>query len=107
MNKEIFYGFIQGITAIYKLENDLNPLLQMEWDTRIRDNKLLIKCEYNTFICDRLINPGDYETAPEYKRITERSDIVIKCEISNNLDIIAKQIKEQILDELTLINPSL
>ena len=105
MNKEIFYGFIQGVTAMYKLENDLNPLLHMKWDVRLKDGKCLVSCRYNTFICDRLINPGDYDFPPEYKTIVEREEIEIECEISNNLDKMAYQIKHEILEVLTLINP--
>ena len=107
MNKDVFSGFIQGILAMYKIENDLNPLLHMEWDIRIANDKAFVKCTYNTFICDRLINAGDYDFPPEYKTIVERDEIEIECEISNNLEKMAYKIKHEILELLTLINPSL
>lgn len=107
MNKDVFSGFIQGIVAMYKQNEYLDPLLEMNWDIRIRNGKCLVKCEYNTFICDRLIIAGDYDNEPEYKTIRERNDIVIECEISNNLEQMAYKITHEILDELTTLKLSI
>ena len=105
MNKEIFYGFIQGVVAMYKQENYLHPLLELKWDIDIINGKCVVSCEYNTYICDKLVEVGDYDNPPQYETIRERLTMQTEVEISNNLEKMAKAITEDILNILSFHNP--
>ena len=106
MNKDVFSGFIQGVVAMYKQNSYLDPLLELRWDSYIRDNKCVVTCEYNKFICDRLVEVGDYDTPPQYETIRERLTMFTEVEISNNLQKMANTITEDILNILTFHDPN-
>ena len=104
MNKDVFSGFIQGVVAMFKQTNKLHPLLEMRWDIQIVGQQCKVSCEYNTFICDKLVEVGDYDTPPEYETIRERNTIDFLCPISNNLTTMAEGVYNLLLT-LETINP--
>lgn len=106
MNKDIFKGFINGLVSMYQLGNNLDKHLDMKWEYEYIDNdKIKITCDYCTFICDKLITPGDYENPPEYKEIEERDKIIIEVSKYDTVEI-AKEINNEILDYLSSIHPT-